>query len=1411
MSYDPAGRLKKVWQPGETVTGPASIEYDYFLDPAVPVNPPAQKLPAWVSATSRDDVNVAAWPSPTWTVLPPVAYTLLDGFGRTRQTQRYSPTAGIVVADTRYDERGHAAAHTLDFQNATTVAPGSSGIVARPAGVSEHRYVYDELGRTTTDQLYAATVLQWQSSTTFNSNTVTSVSPKGVSTTTTFDGHGNVSGVDELQAPAPVAHTSYQYTARQELSDVTDTAGNVTHMDYDWLGRRTKLQDPDQGTSTFSFDGNGNIATQTDARNITLAYVYDNFDRATEQHQTSTTGALLNSWTYNTTGANVGLLASKRSYANGQPYDVNYTGYDARGRVIAKQYSFPTDTTIGITAQSYTYGYGYDSADHLISMTYPGFSGLAGETVNARYGGHDHPMILTGASTYVRSVTDDALRRTSLVTQGPAPATAGAAGFFQDWYYDAATQRLATSRQGYQDTSLLVRSQLDYGYDQDGNVTTINEPGIERQCFNYDARSQLINAWTTLAGNSACNDNGTAPQTTAAPYTQQFTYNNVHAITARKDGAVTNTYTYPPTGPNPPNPGTPGPRPHAPSVITPSGGTSSPTSTTYEAENAAHSTPTPTVESIWAGYTGTGSLGAWGAQGEYVTFNVAATAGAATLVFRYAAGNGPNNRKLTINGVAQTITFPATTNWATWATFTVPVTLNAAANTVTLTYDTNTGSSDYLNLDNLVVQQAGTTTTTNTTYEAETATHTTPNPFAETSWPGYTGTGSLGGWGAQGQTITFNPTATAGAATLVFRYTAGNNANNRRLTINATNQTITFPITNSWSTWSTYSVPVTLTAGTNTVTLAYDTTIGSSDYINLDNLVVQQTTTTTNAQPTSFTYDNNGNRLTQTIGTTTTTYTYDPTNRLTTIATNTTGTPTSRNVYDADGQRLARRDPDGTTTLYLDNQELTITGPTAPTATRYYDLNGMPVATRTPTEFDYTAVDRQGSLTNTLNATNNTDTRHRRYLPYGTPRTTANTPGTHTYINQTLDPTTLTYLNNRYYDTTNALFAAVDPLVDMHNPAELSPYQYSLDNPASYSDPNGTRCHDCETATPTVLDSGGECSYCDSSSHEYAHYYLLNQSENELWDLYSFYANMLNNIGEGNGVEGSKTHEVARLLPDRLGAPALYDGFISHAIGAIGSILLTGEVAGGGVKASAGSATESGGASGIARSCASFRSDTLVVMADGTKKRISEIEIGDRVLATDPVTGKTSFRTVTATMSHDDDDLLDLVVRTESGVETIHTTAHHKVWDVTRGEWSFVLDLLVGDGLKTADGRPAEVRRLVSVAGHSSMLDLTVEIDHTFYVDLGGGAVLVHNASCFPFGGTAAEFEDEELAQLAHQHAGAGDIPGRPSVNEIEDAMKNGTATRIRDGANGAVQFVKGKVTVIINEANPFRSSAWKR
>jgi Pretoxin HINT domain len=146
--------------------------------------------------------------------------------------------------------------------------------------------------------------------------------------------------------------------------------------------------------------------------------------------------------------------------------------------------------------------------------------------------------------------------------------------------------------------------------------------------------------------------------------------------------------------------------------------------------------------------------------------------------------------------------------------------------------------------------------------------------------------------------------------------------------------------------------------------------------------------------------------------------------------------------------------------------------------------------------------------------------------------------------------------------------------------------------------------------------------------------------------------------------------------------------------------------------------------------CASFRADTLVLMADGSKKPISEIEVGDKVVATDPVTGKTSVRTVTRLFTHIDDDLLDLVVLTDDGVETIHTTEHHRFWNDTTKTWVEAKDLKSGERLLASDGDVVTVGELKPVSGAAPMLDLTVDTDHTFYVALTATSVLVHNQNC---------------------------------------------------------------------------------
>jgi YD repeat-containing protein len=63
---------------------------------------------------------------------------------------------------------------------------------------------------------------------------------------------------------ATVFHTSYAYDPVRQITGVTDDQGNVTSVTYDLFARRTEINSPDAGRTTFTYDLADNlIAKQT--------------------------------------------------------------------------------------------------------------------------------------------------------------------------------------------------------------------------------------------------------------------------------------------------------------------------------------------------------------------------------------------------------------------------------------------------------------------------------------------------------------------------------------------------------------------------------------------------------------------------------------------------------------------------------------------------------------------------------------------------------------------------------------------------------------------------------------------------------------------------------------------------------------------------------------------------------------------------------------------------------------------------------------------------------------------------------------------------------------------------------------------------------------------------------------------
>ena len=109
---------------------------------------------------------------------------------------------------------------------------------------------------------------------------------------------------------------------------------------------------------------------------------------------------------------------------------------------------------------------------------------------------------------------------------------------------------------------------------------------------------------------------------------------------------------------------------------------------------------------------------------------------------------------------------------------------------------------------------------------------------------------------------------------------------------------------------------------------------------------------------------------------------------------------------------------------------------------------------------------------------------------------------------------------------------------------------------------------------------------------------------------------------------------------------------------------------GGKLKTLVGDFLKSRKALGVAESCAkknSFAAGTMVVLADGSKKPIEKLKLGDEVLATDPVSGKTVGKKVVATItSTASKNFVQVTVDTDgkkgNAVGTVTATELHPFW-----------------------------------------------------------------------------------------------------------------------------------------------------
>lgn len=211
------------------------------------------------------------------------------------------------------------------------------------------------------------------------------------------------------------------------------------------------------------------------------------------------------------------------------------------------------------------------------------------------------------------------------------------------------------------------------------------------------------------------------------------------------------------------------------------------------------------------------------------------------------------------------------------------------------------------------------------------------------------------------------------------------------------------------------------------------------------------------AGSTTYTYDPNGNRITQTTGSNTFTYIYDYQNRLRQVKLNSQAI--FQAWYDGDGRRI--KTSDATTRIYhyaacsCSWDPIYVKDLTTGVVTDMIFGGNLRIGKVQGGVNYYYHLDRLGSV-RLVTRDQGTYPFISNYLPYGQPYAASGSE-LFRYTGKQLDLSTgLDYFGYRYYDGQIGRF--ITP--DLHEPNYLNPqslnrYTYALDNPYAYVDPDG--------------------------------------------------------------------------------------------------------------------------------------------------------------------------------------------------------------------------------------------------------------------------------------------------------------------------------------------------------------------
>ncbi len=835
------------------------------------------------------------------------------------------------------------------------------------------------------------------------------------------------------------------YDEANNKTTVTDSKNNRSIFHYNEMERVTKIVDPLGNETNYTFNAEGNRASETDELGNTTNYSYDEKSNLTRiTYPNGDTWQATYGDPFNSLKSETDPTGSTTTYtydANGNPTAMT----DALQNETTFEYEASGQLTRSVDAKGRATTYAYDDESNLTTLTDP-----KGSATNYSYGALGKVTQTTDALGRSTTLDRDAMSRITAVTH-PGGAT-------ERFGYDAngnptsyTDERGSTWSTAYNSVGKPTSetdplgNKTTYTYDTEANLTRITDPKGKDTTMEYNALTRLTKM--------------TIPDGTTAGATTTFNYDAAGRMTGTTDpkGKTTN-YSYSPLD-------------RLTRVTDAKGGEAAyaydPAGRMTEAVNPNGNAKTYTYDALGRLTEETDPLGRIRSYTYDKVGNVTGRTDAKGKETGYSyddldrltATNYPDASKIEMSydavGNLTTLTDKTgATNYnydnrdrLTEEAFpqgTIQQSYDAAGNHTGLTYPGG-GKASYTYDAASRMTAATAPGGAETTYAYDKL-----DRITETTYPN--GAGEAFAYDPIGRVTAARATATGTPSTVLeeLTYAYDKNSNVTSIT-DKEGEESTFAYdeldrlkreSHRYRSYAYTYDPAgnrtgldrTTPNGTKTTNYTYD---GAEQM--------------TKAGDTTYSYDANGNLTKKTIGQSTTDYTYDFEDRITKAG-------DTSYTYDAFGRKVSSQSGETTTDYLYDGLEA-IQQSTGPESSTYLRGPGNRLISReqgsgSPSYYHHDSI---GSVTALSGSEGNlTDTYG--YTAFGTQNErSGESEQPYTYLANAYDPATKLYdFHARQYDASAGRFMSEDPVAGITTmPQTLNPYPYGVNNPLAYPDPDG--------------------------------------------------------------------------------------------------------------------------------------------------------------------------------------------------------------------------------------------------------------------------------------------------------------------------------------------------------------------